>query len=682
MGESENKKKHRKGKSIKRSLLLGIIGLVICISAAYGIINGILFYLDAKNTISTRLTESAAAYSQSVENAINVYRSRIENIADDPAVTDSGLSQDERKELLARLAQENGFATLSVSDKDGKTSDGGDASQREYFKQSMAGNTYVSSTIVSNATGKTVLIVSAKIDAEQSEGVVIATLDSDTFSEMIDGVEVGKSGYGFIVDKEGKIIAHKNRDRVDEQTNYIEMAKTDKNYEKTASEIQDMIAGKTGIETVNFKGENMTTGYAPIPDTDGWSIGVVAKESELMSSFYKSIELTIIFTLILVVISVLFAFKIANPIVNPIIAIVERIKSLDEGDLHSEVPEVNTGNELEVLSQSFTGTVKTLNSYIHEITYILTSLEAGNCTIETKQEYKGDFVRIKQALDGIIENLNASMGNIKASSNQVADGAREISSASQSLATGATEQAATVEQLNASITSVSHQAEQNSLHVSKAIGYVKETASGIKEGNICMESLETAMKEIGESSMEISTITKAIESIAFQTNILALNAAVESARAGEAGKGFAVVADEVRNLAAKSAEAAKQTADLIERAVNTVREGEKMTSQSAVILQQIAEKSSLVEQAVQEIASASSQQVQSVEEINQGLAQVSTVVQNNAATAEESSASSEELDALAQTLKQEVEKFQLKQEETEEILFNPEESEPDEFGKY
>ena len=174
-----------------------------------------------------------------------------------------------------------------------------------------------------------------------------------------------------------------------------------------------------------------------------------------------------------------------------------------------------------------------------------------------------------------------------------------------------------------------------------------------------MQHLNTAMKEIGESSQKISKITKLVEDIAFQTNILALNAAVEAARAGDAGKGFAVVADEVRNLAAKSAEAAKQTADLIQISTATVSEGERLASETLKLLETVFEKAKVVSRSIEDIEHASTEQASAIEQINLGLSQVSSVVQTNAATAEESSAASEELAAQAQTLQQEVGKFKL-----------------------
>lgn len=235
-----------------------------------------------------------------------------------------------------------------------------------------------------------------------------------------------------------------------------------------------------------------------------------------------------------------------------------------------------------------------------------------------------------------------------------------MSSSAQILASGATEQAATVEELNASIASVTEQAEQNVKFVEVASNYVLDAESGIHNSNEYMRRLNSAMKEIGESSAKISSITKVIEDIAFQTNILALNAAVESARAGEAGKGFAVVADEVRNLAAKSAEAAKQTSDLIQTSVSNVSEGEKIAIETGKVLQEVADKALRAVDAIKKIEESSTAQSLSIEEINQGLSQVSAVVQSNAATAEETSASSEELSAQANTLKEEISKFKRK----------------------
>ncbi|KAF5066510.1 Methyl-accepting chemotaxis protein (MCP) signaling domain protein [anaerobic digester metagenome] len=265
-----------------------------------------------------------------------------------------------------------------------------------------------------------------------------------------------------------------------------------------------------------------------------------------------------------------------------------------------------------------------------------------------------------KALTDLVEKLHGLISSVSTTAEQVGIGAGQVSDGAQALASGSTEQAATIEELTASAISVSEQAILNSSSVEKAGEYVQQSAQGVSSSNEHMIRLNNAMQEIGQSSQEISKISKLVEDIAFQTNILALNAAVEAARAGNAGKGFAVVADEVRNLAAKSADAAKQTSHLIEKSVLIVTEGEQLADETLRLLATVEEKANMVVKSIKEIEDASTEQTLAIEQINQGLSQVSAVVQTNAATAEESSASSEELAAQAQVLQQEIGKFKLR----------------------
>ncbi|MFT3982815.1 MAG: methyl-accepting chemotaxis protein [Lachnospiraceae bacterium] len=647
-------------KSIKKTLLTSIIGLSVSISMISGLASAFMIYQEATNSMNTRLEENRDAYNLAVENAIQIYKIRIEEAAQNSDITDPERTQEEKDELLAQLAEQYGFTRMVTVDKNGMSSAGSDVSQREYFQNAIKGNTYISSTLVSKDTGSVVLNVAAQINNKSGyNGVVFASLDSSVFSGIVDDISIGESGYGFIVDKTGKIIAHKSAETVNNQTNYIEMAQDDSTYTKLAEVIENMIAGKSNIDHTVFKGNDQVVCYSPIEDTDGWSIGVTAKTSEMLKGFYTSIEITVVLTILFVILSILIAFRIAAPIVNPVVKLVNRMEMLAAGDLHSEVPKVHTGDEIESLSDSFTATVQALNSYIDEISYVLTGLAQGDCTVKAAQEYKGDFVRIKDSLHQIVMNLNEVFQTITQSAQQVASGSEQVSAGAQALSAGTTEQAASVEELTAAISSVAQQAEMNAANVQTATEYVKQAGKGASDSNGYMQQLNASMSEIAMSSQEISKITKLVEDIAFQTNILALNAAVEAARAGDAGKGFAVVADEVRTLAARSAEAAKQTSDLIQKSTAIVSEGERFAGDTLKALGDVSDKAQLVEQSIKEIESASTEQAAAIEQINQGLSQVSAVVQSNAATAEESSASSEELAAQAQVLQGEVSKFRL-----------------------
>ena len=327
-------------------------------------------------------------------------------------------------------------------------------------------------------------------------------------------------------------------------------------------------------------------------------------------------------------------------------------------DVRGDV-EAFTGSYRKII-EGMNETMEAVSKPIEESSAVLQMVAQGDLTVAMTGDYKGSYNLIKDGVNTVIRSLNELLSSITIAAEQVSVGSKQVSDGSQQLSQGATEQASSIEELTSSITEISAQTRESAKDASQASTLASATANEALQGNEKMNQMLLSMQEINESSANISKINKAIDDIAFQTNILALNAAVEAARAGQYGKGFAVVAEEVRNLAAKSADAAKEATGLIESSVGKVEQGTKIANETANSLTKIADSIHKVTTLVGNIASASNEQASAIAQVDQGLMQVSSVVQTNSATAEESAASSEELNGQADTLKQMVGRFKLK----------------------
>ncbi len=361
-----------------------------------------------------------------------------------------------------------------------------------------------------------------------------------------------------------------------------------------------------------------------------------------------------------VVVALLIGLYLSQDISRKIKMLVRVSDQLASGDFNIQIDN-DSKDEIGMLSRSFRQMADNLTAIIQDITYGLDAMSNGDFSVDSKVKhlFVGEYGPLAEAMYGMITRISATIRQIDLSAQQVAMGSDQVSSGAQDLASGSTEQAASVEELAASVERIAGQAEENAAAVVSAAKSVQKAGAGVTAGNEHMRQLTEAMADISSSSDQIANITKVIEDIAFQTNILALNAAIEAARAGNAGKGFAVVADEVRNLAAKSAEAAQQTTQLIEASVDTVARGTEISNQTAEVLRDVGSSAAEVNESFTVIEQSIAEQTVAIEQIREGLSQISIVVQTNAATAEENSATSEEMSAQALTLRQEVGGFKL-----------------------
>lgn len=380
--------------------------------------------------------------------------------------------------------------------------------------------------------------------------------------------------------------------------------------------------------------------------------------------YHSSIMLSLItagISLIVTAAFILLCIYVRKAIVKPIRKISNELNNFSEGILSAEFDVKINDSDIGKLAGSLNTAKWYLKKMVDELTYLLTQMSYGNISFTINYDYKGEFTPIKSAFEQILVNLNDSFSRIQKAGTMLYDASEQVSSGSQALAQGTSEQEASIRELSDYVSDISGRVNKNAENA-KNVSEISDTATNdLKEGNAEMQKMLAAMKIIDEKSAEIEKIINTIDNIAFQTNILALNAAVEAARAGEAGKGFAVVADEVRNLASKSAEAAQTTSELIGSTIEAVSNGTAIADSTAQTIESVMERFSNANALINEISDGSAQQATMVDQVLSSVSQISAVVQNNAATAEESASASALTAAQAKELQKMVKQFHLRE---------------------
>lgn len=525
---------------------------------------------------------------------------------------------------------------------------------QDFYKQAQESKVASATLPMENAdTGKASFYMTVPIlDGDRFLGIVTTEISTEVFNEL-DMSTLGYENVFFdVLDNQNNFVYSNNPD-----------AKGKNLGDLIGQKYSDMLVEKMQTKEAFFQRDSQVRYYVPlqIEGVDWWV------QTAMTIPHFDQEKNQLLFALILseviifILVQIINFVRISNAL-KPLKKISEAGKEVAGGNFDVEI-HYPQQDEIGELSRSISEVIGRSKKIVFDLRDRLDAMAGGNFTENLEsEEYVGDYAPLLESLKHIQEDMNRTLQEVHASSVQVLSSAEQVNTGAQSLSQGATEQASSIEELSANMQDISQSIQASTKTAGDAYKLQGEAGVAVLQSNEKMEEMRKAMDDITAKSNEISKIIKTIDDIAFQTNILSLNAAIEAARAGAAGKGFAVVADEVGNLAQKSAKAAQNTGLLIEETIEAVEKGAKITEETAESLNSVSKSTEEVNTLIEKISSASSKDLEGITSLNQGLQQISSVVQANSATAEQSAAASEELTGQANKMNELVERFQLKEE--------------------
>ncbi len=483
---------------------------------------------------------------------------------------------------------------------------------------------------------------------------VVGVYKYDVLNDVLSSINLGKNGMAYMVNREGIVTGHPEQAIVTAKSTLLELSGGNEDA------IKSVTTGETGSTEFVIEGQQMLVAFSPIRGTQ-WALVIQVPKSDYNNLINRAMMVAGICTLVVLVISILVILRMASSISKPVKNVTNRMVSLSDGDLHTEVKSIRSGDELEIMTRTLADTVESVNRYISDIRQVLSGVADGNLQIEPQVEYKGDFTLIRNSLGTILQSMNQTITGFRAAANRLADMAEELSGQSGQLHQASLEQNQATEALVDEVAHVKNQLIGVTKSSDQTHTMTNEITRKVEEANSQMEDLSNAMNDISANAREITSIAKAIDDIAFQTSILALNASVEAAHAGSAGKGFAVVAEEVKELANKSAQAAQSAVEIVTNTRSVIQTGVELNASTAESLRSIYGVSTEISEISDQLVAAVQGQEEALSSMEERIATISAIADRNLQNAGGTSHSSGLLAKEAEELQAQIKKFAVKE---------------------
>lgn len=603
------------------------------------------------NNLSTSATLAANHISQEIQDYLNAMV-----LLGKEEVMYSSASTDSRKlQRMDEIVKQYGLTSGNVLNSRGiSLRDGTNFSNRYYVKMALKGQPNVSEINLSKLTNTYGLSVAAPIcQGNQVTGVVYARLDVNFMEKIINSVSVSENSYAYLMDKEGNILVHPNKDYV----NRLNLAKKG---EKTKALVDANAKGETGSRTYEWNGQTILCGYAPIEKIEGYHLVVAAPEKDFQAAVNRTERILAVVFLVGIVFIILVSAVVAGRISKPVGQVKDTLVALSSGDFQGSVYRSRGKDEVAILQNATVDLVDTVSGILGEAGYLLQKIAECDLTREDMKQYPGEFNSLSQSVNRIKATLNHLILQVQMAAQAVDTGSGELADGAQELSQGTVSQADSIQALTDNLGIVVEKIQKNSEREEEVNASLEKLDGQIQSATGQMEELRVIVHHIEEMSSGIQKIVATIDNIAFQTNILSLNASVEAARAGEYGNGFAVVAEEIRDLAEKCSESSKQTEELIHKTLSYIDNAKGNADATYESLTEVAIESGQVAQNFKKISEDTREQADKSRQVQAEIQIISDVIQNNTATVEETAAATEALSEQSMNLDSMVRRFQVK----------------------